>query len=47
MAGVFWGGGKADEVAGYDEYDPTPCNGGYDCYSTNNMITWTTNNMLG
>ncbi|GJN22253.1 hypothetical protein PR202_gb09805 [Eleusine coracana subsp. coracana] len=30
MAGVFWGGGRADEVADFDEYDPTPYNGGYD-----------------
>ncbi|CAL5019537.1 unnamed protein product [Urochloa decumbens] len=30
MAGVFWGGGRADEVADFDEYDPTPYGGGYD-----------------
>lgn len=29
-AGVFWGGGRADEVADFDEYDPTPYGGGYD-----------------
>jgi len=28
-AGVFWGGGRADEVADFDEYDPTPYGGGY------------------
>ncbi|KAF0935229.1 hypothetical protein E2562_031265 [Oryza meyeriana var. granulata] len=31
MASVFWGGGHpADEVADFDEYDPTPYGGGYD-----------------
>ncbi|KAL5211915.1 hypothetical protein ABZP36_022762 [Zizania latifolia] len=31
MASVFWGSGKpADEVADFDEYDPTPYGGGYD-----------------
>jgi hypothetical protein len=30
MASIFWGGAKADEVADFDEYDPTPYGGGYD-----------------
>lgn len=31
MASVFWGSGHpADEVADFDEYDPTPYGGGYD-----------------
>ncbi|KAL5207409.1 hypothetical protein ABZP36_031844 [Zizania latifolia] len=35
MASVFWGSGKpADEVADFDEYDPTPYGGGYDLVLT-------------
>ena len=30
MASIFWGGAQADEVADFDEHDPTPYGGGYD-----------------